>query len=108
MKDDKIYIQHILDAIDKINKFVKDVSYEQFITNDMMFGAVVREMQIIGEAAKLLSDDFKQNESSVPGGAITGFRNRAVHEYFDVNLQTVWETIEIDLPKLKESLQKYL
>jgi len=104
MKDDQIYLRHIQQAIEKIEKYVKPVEYEAFIANDMMFDAVVRELQVIGEATKRFSENYKISHKLVPWDAIAGFRNRAVHEYFDINALTVWETVVYDLPELKKML----
>lgn len=106
MKNDKVYIGHITDALNKIETYTRGVSYEQFIADEMRIDAVLREMQIIGEAAKRLSPEFKDSHNSVPWRAITGFRDKAVHDYFDVNVMTVWETIEMDLPQLKKALSE--
>ncbi len=105
MKNDSVFVGHIIDALSKIETYTKGISYQQFMENDMMLDAVLREMQIIGEAAKRLSQEFKDSHPSIPWRAITGFRDKAVHDYFDVNVMTVWETIEMDLPQLKQALQ---
>lgn len=89
MKSDEVYRQYIQDAIAKIQSYTKDASYEEFIENSMMFDAVVRELQVIGEATKKFSSEYKEKYSLVPWNAIVGFRNRAVHEYFDINALTV-------------------
>src|SRR5258708_2352700 len=104
MKNDQEYVGHITDALNKIEAYTTGVSYEQFMSDEMRIDAVLREMQIIGEAAKRLSPEFKDSHNSVPWKAIIGFRNKAVHDYFDVNVMTVWETIEMDLPQLKKAL----
>ena len=104
MKHDSVYVGHIADALNKIETYTQGVSYEQFMGNQMMIDAVLREMQIIGEAAKRLSQKFKDKHPDIPWRAITGFRDKAVHDYFDVNVMTVWETIEMDLPQLRQAL----
>lgn len=105
MKNDQVYIEHILDALDKIAVYTDNVSYGQFTENTMMVDAVLHEMQIIGEAAKRLSPEFKEKHPTIPWRAITGFRDKVVHDYFDVNVTTVWETIEMDLPQIKKALE---
>ena len=106
MKNDQVYIDHILDALAQIETYVSGKSYEEFTENQMCIDAVLREMQIIGEASKRLSEDFKYAHNSIPWKAIAGFRDKTIHDYFDVNVLTVWETIEMDLPILKQELQK--
>ncbi len=102
MKDDKTYLAHILEAIEKIKSYLADVSFEQFADNEMMVDAIVRELEIIGEASNNLSDDFHVKYPDVSFRDATDMRNFLVHEYFAVNKKVVWETCKGNLPKLKK------
>ena len=108
MKSDSIYLRHILEAIEKIERYLSGIAYESFIDNDMMTDAVIRELMIIGEAANNLSDKFQEEHSDIMWWKIKGMRNVLVHEYFGVNLKIVWDTCKENLPTLKLLIQKVL
>lgn len=101
MKNDKTYLGHIRDAIQKIEAYIDNVSYEQFISNDMMIDAVVRELGIIGEASNNLTKEFQNNHPHIFWAKMKGMRNFLVHEYFGVNTKVVWDTCKSNLPELK-------
>ncbi len=104
MERDDIYRRHILDAIARIEKFTHGLNYEQFCANDLVQAGVVRELEIIGEAAKRLSEPFKIETKQIPWRKITGTRDFLIHDYVGVNLEVVWKTIADDLPSLKSAL----
>ncbi|MFA5894072.1 MAG: DUF86 domain-containing protein [Candidatus Margulisiibacteriota bacterium] len=104
MKDELIYLEHIFEAIQKIEKYLLNVSYDQFSDNDMLIDAVVRELEIIGEAANKVGVEAKSRYSTMPWGQMIGMRNRLIHEYFGVNKKIVWETCSADLKELKKIL----
>ena len=105
MKDDKFYLSHILEAIEKIYGYIEGSSFDDFSVNNMMFDAVVRELEIIGEASSKLSDDFKNLHTDETFRNATDMRNFLIHGYFAVNKQIVWDTCHEDLPKLKNFIQ---
>lgn len=107
-KDDNVYLLHILDAIDLIEKYIKGVSENQFHSNTMVHDAVIRQVEIIGEAANNVSDEFQEKHSKLPWGKMIGIRNKVIHEYFNVNYSIVWDTIKEDLPIVKKSIKKIL
>ncbi len=104
MRDDLIYLRHIRDSIRKIERYLKGVSYEYFVKNDMLVGATVRELEIIGEAANNVSANFKVNHPEILWDRMIGMRNKLIHEYFGVNKKIVWETCKTDLKGLKKSI----
>lgn len=104
-KDDAIYVKHIYEAIQKIEKYLRRVAYEKFSKNDLLIDAVVRELTIIGEAAAHISEEFRARHPKVPFYEIIGMRNRIIHEYFNVDLKIVWETCKNDLKKLKKIIK---
>jgi len=108
MKSDTTYLRHILDAIEKIERYLSGTDYESFVHNDMMTDAVIRELMIIGEAASNLSDKFQEEHPDVIWWKIKAMRNVLVHEYFGVNLKIVWNTRKENLPVLKLLIQKTL
>ncbi|MEO6077998.1 MAG: DUF86 domain-containing protein [Candidatus Andersenbacteria bacterium] len=101
MKDDRIYLTHVIEACDKIQKYTVGISVEEFIGNDMMFDATTREIMIIGEAVTNISDDFKNEHLDIPWHKMIGMRNRLIHAYFGVDPEMVWETVRIDVPELR-------
>ena len=108
MKNDSIYLRHILEAIEKTERYLSATNYESFIHNDMMTDAVIRELMIIGEAANNLSEEFQEEHSDIMWWKIKAMRNVLVHEYFGVNLKIIWDTCKENLPALKLLIQKAL
>ena len=108
MKNDSAYLKHIRDSIKNIRDFVDDADFEGFSKNKMMVSAVVREFEIIGEAASNLSDEFRQSHMEIPWRDMIDMRNVLIHEYFGVIIETVWKTIEKDLPELESMINKIL
>lgn len=109
MKDnDRIRIQHIIDAAREALSFVRDIDQENFSKNRMMILSVIKEIEIIGEAASKLSDETKLKYLDIPWKDIVGMRNRLIHGYFDVDVKLVWNTTKINLPPLVSSLEAIL
>jgi uncharacterized protein with HEPN domain len=105
MKNDQVYIQHILESIDRIQDYTEDITEEEFREKDMVQDAVVRQIEIIGEATKQLSEQEKEKYPDVPWKDIAGMRDNLIHNYFGVDLQQVWQTIQKDIPSLKDKLE---
>ena len=108
MKDDQVYLRHILDAIGKIETYLKGQTYESFCKNDMMIDAVVRELEIVGEATNNLSEHLRQSHPGIPWRDAIDMRNFLIHEYFGVRTQVVWDTCESDLPLMKRLISKLI
>ena len=108
MKNDKAYLVHIRDAIDTIYEYLQDVSYEQFASKKMILDAVVRELEIIGEASNNLSEQFRQNHAEIQWRRMKNMRNFLIHVYFGVNTKVVWDTCKNDLPILKTFIETVL
>lgn len=108
-KDNTLYLKHILEAINNIEEFVKDiVDLNDFVKDKKTKDAVLRNFEVIGEAAKNLDEEFINNNESVEWDKIIGMRNFIIHEYFGVDLEIVWETIKKDLPLFKSEIEKLL
>ena len=108
MSNEEVYLRHILEAIEKIGRYTKDLSSETFRNNDLVADGVVRELEIIGEASAHLDEAFRQQHADIPFAEIVGMRNRLIHEYFGVNLDLVWKTVTDNLPLLREKIRKLL
>jgi uncharacterized protein with HEPN domain len=99
---DKIRIQHILDAIKEVEKYLSDIFYEDYLANSEKRFATVKQIEIVGEACNHITRELKQAHPEIEWNPITGFRNISIHEYFGVNFHIVWEIAKNDLPVLKE------
>jgi uncharacterized protein with HEPN domain len=99
-RSDIDYIQDILEAITRISKYCKNLSYEDFLDDTRTQDAVVRNLEIIGEAVKNLHETLKKEHSDIPWKSIAGIRDRLIHDYFGVNWDIVWDVIENDIPDL--------
>ncbi len=108
IKDFKIFLQHILDAISRIETYVKGVSKDEFIKNQKIQDATFRCLEIIGEAVKNLPDKYKQEHPAIEWKKIAGMRDKLIHQYFDLDLDLVWLTIQKDIPLLKKQINKLL
>lgn len=103
-KNPIVFLLHIVDATNKIEKYVMNYSYEEFISDEKTSDAVIRQLEIIGEATTNLQDSFKTENKQIPWREIADFRNILAHEYWDIDLDIVWKTIHEDMQKLKNSL----
>lgn len=104
MSRDKSYIFDIFTACELILEFVSGVTYEKFQADIMRQDAIIRRIEIIGEASNNLSDEFKTKYSEIPWTMIRGMRNRLVHDYGEVDLELVWTASRDDIPKLMNSI----
>ena len=105
-KPDRIRLRHMLDAANEAVSFVEGRSREDLNSDTMLLRAVVKSIEIVGEAASKLSDSCKSEIHELPWEDIIGMRNRLIHAYFRVNRDVVWKTVQEDLPALIEILQE--
>ncbi|MDA1338295.1 MAG: DUF86 domain-containing protein [bacterium] len=101
MKEDKVILQQILFLIEKIEAYIEGITFEEFVRDTKTQDAVIRNIEIIGEAANRLSKDFQQNNPGFPLLETVSMRNRLIHGYDDINLEIVWATATVDVQKLK-------
>ncbi len=99
-----LLIDDMLDSATKILSYCKGLNFDQFVENQMLVDAVVRNFEIIGEAATRMPDAFKEQHSHIPWARLKGFRNRLIHEYFGVDYAIVWDIIEYELAALVDML----
>ncbi len=107
-KDDFIRIQHMLEAAQEAVTFAEGRSRDDLATDRMLSLAIVRCIEIVGEAAANVSSEERNRYAQIPWGDIVGMRNRVIHAYFDIDLKLVWDTITDDLPPLIVQLDKIL
>jgi uncharacterized protein with HEPN domain len=105
------YLGHILDAIDRATGYLRGMEFAGFEGDTRTQDAVIRSIEIIGEAAnktRVADPDFAARHTHVPWDLMYGMRNRIVHDYFDVDLQVVWQTVHRDLPILRQKIDALL
>jgi uncharacterized protein with HEPN domain len=107
MKDDKVYIEHIIDCIDLINDYTEYDKFK-FMNSSMVQDAVIRNLQTLAESTQRLSLELKAQHPEINWKAISGFRNILVHDYLGLDLELIWTVIENRLPLLRESFEKLL
>lgn len=107
MRDDRAYLEHVLDAIGQILDYSRG-GKAAFKADRRTQDAVVRNIQIIGEAAKKVSPALKAKHADIPWKRIVGMRDKVVHQYFGVNLEIVWSAVELELPALKKRIAAIL
>lgn len=107
-KDPKIYLEHILDAVERIEEYVEGMSEEEFMEETQIQDAVIRRFEIIGEATKNIPDDFKKGYPDILWKKMAGMRDVLIHGYTDVDIKLVWDTIKLRLPDLKERIEELL
>ncbi len=105
-KNDLAYVDHILQCIKKIRKYVKIVDKKEFSKNDLLQDAIIRNFEVIGEASKKISPDFKKIYFEIPWKEISGMRDKSIPDYLGVDIEVIWKTIEQDLPILQKGLKK--
>ena len=105
-RDYKFYIQDIINSISQIQEYIKGVSEEQFKRNIQLQDAVIRRIEIIGEAAKNIPPNIRNASKEIPWAQMSNYRDFIIHSYFEASLQRIWKTAVEDLKKIKEVLQK--
>ncbi len=104
MKNDRIYLRHILDCLGAIRQYTSGGS-DSFFSDRKTSKAVIRELQEIAESTQRLSADLKQRQSGIPWRDIAGFRNVLVHDYLGLNLKRIWNIVERDVPDLERRIR---
>ncbi len=107
-KDSLIFIKHILDSINKIENFVKGFSKEHFFKDEKTQDAVIRRIEVIGEAVKNIPSAFRDNYPEIPWTKIAGMRDKLMHHYFGIDLETVWKVVNENIPQLKKDMEEIL
>lgn len=107
-KDNLIYISHIRDAIEKITTYRSMYDYDHFKDNEWDQAAIVRYFEIIGEATTRIDPAFKQSHPEIEWRDMSDFRNFLIHDYMDIDVKIVWDTMTANIPPLKKKLESIL
>ena len=107
-KDHIVFLKHILESIETIEKYSKNLSEEAFLKSSEKQDAIIRRLEIIGEAVKNLSEEFKKEHPDIEWNKIMGTRNILIHHYFGIDLEIVGDTVVKSLPKFKKQIQNLI
>lgn len=102
------FLEDITDAIAKVEQFIYGATFEEFAKDDKTFFAVIRALEIIGEATKSIPSELKEIHADIPWRELAGMRDKLTHQYFGVDVRVVWKTAKEDLPKLKQKVNTIL
>ena len=108
MKDDRVFILHILDEVNFIIRESKALDYEDLVQNEILKRAILRSLEIIGEATKNLSKDFRKKHSAIKWRELAGLRDKLIHYYFGVKWERVWDVIKNVIPEIEDKLKSLL
>lgn len=106
MKSDSVYIAHIIEALDKITRYIDGQTRDSFLQNSEKQDAVIRQLEIVGEATKRISTETREKNPEIPWSEMAGMRDKLIHDYIGVDLWIVWETAKSDVPEIKQMLLK--
>ncbi|MEM3387549.1 MAG: DUF86 domain-containing protein [Nitrososphaerales archaeon] len=107
-RDYRDYLKDIIDSINDIEDFTKNMNFEEFAKDKKTINAVVRGIEVIGEAAKHIPRSIRDKYPSIPWKKMAGMRDKMIHEYFGVDIKILWKTIKKDIPQLKPLIQNVL
>ena len=107
-RDYQDYLRDIQDSIGKVARFIEGMTFEQFAADEKTAYAVIRALEIIGEATKQIPDSIREKYRQVPWREMAGIRDKLIHSYFGVNLEVVWKTATEDLPTLEPHIRVLL
>lgn len=107
-KEPQIFLQHILDSIELIEKRTKNICFKEFDDNIDLQDMVIRRLEIIGEAVRNLPEQFREKHSGIDWRNPSAMRNILIHAYFEVDSKIIWNTVANDLPPFKEQIKKLL
>lgn len=107
-RNSNLLLQDIIDSGDRILRYTENMTFDEFVSNELVIDGVIRNFEIIGEAANRLTDDFKDKYQDIDWHRIRGFRNRIVHDYVGIDFEIVWRIKETMLPEMLSRIKEIL
>ncbi len=108
MREYKIYLKDILEAINKIEKYINNLSFGDFAKNELIQDGVIRNLEIIGEAVKNIPDDVKKSNPEIEWRKIAGLRDILIHAYFGIDVNIIWDIVKNKIPALKGKISEMI
>ena len=105
---DRERLEHIIAAIDRVSRYTKGKTFDDLLNDDMMYYAVVKNIEMMGEAANMLTTEFQNSHPETPWKMVKGMRNYIVHEYFQIDSVVVWDVVTKELSSLRDQIIRYL
>lgn len=105
IRDDRVYLSHIVDALHQISEYTADLDSDGFSSARIVQDAVIRQFEIVGEATKNISEGFRTMHPGIPWKDLAGFRDKLIHQYFGVDISLVWRSVVEDVPQLLGELE---
>ncbi len=107
-KDSLVFIKHIMEAIELIESFSKEINRDVFLEDKMKQSAIIRQLEIIGESSKNIPESYKNRYPSIPWHEMAGMRDKLIHNYFGVDLNLVYDIVKKEIPKLKIKIKRII
>lgn len=108
MRNSRAFIEEIVESISKIERYTEGLNFEKFQNNEMVIDAVLRNLEVIGEAARRIPDEVRNKHKDIPWKRMIGLRNIVIHEYFGVDLSIIWKIATENLPQTKSLISGLL
>lgn len=105
---DRERLEHIIAAIDRVNRYTKGKTFDDLLNDDMMYYALVKNIEMMGEAANMLTTEFQNSHPETPWKMVKGMRNYIVHEYFQIDSVVIWDVVTKELSSLRDQIIRYL
>lgn len=102
------YLKDIVESIEKAIKFVEGITYDEFVQDDKTIFALIRALEVIGEAVKNVPQELREKYADIPWKEMTGMRDKLIHQYFGVKFDVLWKTVKEEIPPIKPMFEKML